>query len=255
MVSQELLSQIFEALSGEKWGVPDTAISAQFVRAFEKAHAFMATYRVGDDGVAPAQSSGAVGVAVVLRKGRALMAHAGDCRAILGTLDESGAGIVVDLTDDHKLETASERERIEATGAWIKPAEEEPYFSPARVYADQNNPKAGPGLTMSRSLGDIDADAIGVIATPEVNFREIDLERDRFIVLASDGLWEFLSSAHVAEIVHGFLERGEPAINATRFLIAKAALAWRTEEGDYRDDITCIVVYLTDLPANLVAAQ
>ena len=48
------------------------------------------------------------------------------------------------------------------------------------------------------------------------------------------------------------MERGEDAIAATRFLIAKAAMAWRVEEGDYRDDITCIVLYLTDLPESLI---
>ena len=51
----------------------------------------------------------------------------------------------------------------------------------------------------------------------------------------------------------GFLERGEPAIVAARFLIAKAALAWRCEEGDYRDDITAIVLYIKDLPAPLLS--
>ena len=71
-------------------------------------------------------------------------------------------------------------------------------------------------------------------------------------MLASDGVWEFLSSEHVVEIVGGFLRRGEPALTAARFLIAKAALAWRNEEGDYRDDITAIVVYLRDLPSVLL---
>ena len=118
---------------------------------------------------------------------------------------------------------------------------------PARVYASQLNPGLGPGLTMARSLGDLDADPCGVIATPEVSFRTLEPGRDRFVVLASDGLWEFLSSAAVVETVGGFLERGESAINAARFLIAMAALAWRTEEGDYRDDITAIVVYLDDV--------
>ena len=59
----------------------------------------------------------------------------------------------------------------------------------------------------------------------------------------------------VVEIVNGFMCRGEPAIKATRFLIAKAALAWRTEEGDYRDDITVIVIYLHDLLTSLAAHE
>ena len=35
--------------------------------------------------------------------------------------------------------------------------------------------------------------------------------------------------------------------DAARFLIAKAALQWKLEEGDYRDDITAIVIYLDEL--------
>ena len=38
----------------------------------------------------------------------------------------------------------------------------------------------------------------------------------------------------------------EPAFEAARFLIAMAAYAWKTEEGDYRDDITAVVVYLDE---------
>lgn len=45
---------------------------------------------------------------------------------------------------------------------------------------------------------------------------------------------------------------GACAHQAARFLIAKAALAWRIEEGDYRDDITVIVLYLKDLPGSLL---
>jgi len=103
---------------------------------------------------------------------------------------------------------------------------------------------SGPGLTMARSLGDMDADACGVVPTPEVSFRPLALGRDRFVILATDGLWEFLPSATVVEVVGGFFDRGDPAIEAARFLIAMAAYAWKAEEGDYRDDITAVVVYL-----------
>jgi serine/threonine protein phosphatase PrpC len=160
----------------------------------------------------------------------------------------------VELTHDHKLENPEEKARIEAAGGWIKPSEVEPYFAPARVYKDKKNRKLGPGLTMSRSLGDLDADEIGVIATPEVAFYSLAKGRDRFIVLASDGVWEFLSSADVVNIVGGFLNRGEPAINAARFLIAKAAVAWASDGDDYRDDITAIVIFLDSLPGALGTA-
>ena len=64
-------------------------------------------------------------------------------------------------------------------------------------------------------------------------------------MLASDGLWEFLTNEEICLIVNHFLQRGEPAEQAARFIIAKAAMAWKLEEGDYRDDITAIVIYIT----------
>ena len=73
---------------------------------------------------------------------------------------------------------------------------------PSRRLLDsaQENPRGGPGLTMSRSLGDLDADPVGVIPTPEVSFRPVQMGRDKFVVLASDGLFEFISNETVVEV-------------------------------------------------------
>ena len=50
-----------------------------------------------------------------------------------------------------------------------------------------------PGLAMSRSMGDEVAHSVGVSACPEV--LEFTLgPNDRFVVIGSDGLWEFLSN-------------------------------------------------------------
>ena len=266
VVSQELLHQLYERISGcisgsstkgPSWDstLGDVTLSQQLTDAFEAAHSHLRTYLVdGTTGEVPGTTSGAAAVAMVLRQGRVLLAHSGDCRAVMGTHDAEGKLVSVELTHDHKLENPEEKARIEAAGGWIKPSEVEPYFAPARVYKDKKNRRLGPGLTMSRSLGDLDADEIGVIATPEVAFYSLAKGRDRFIVLASDGVWEFLSSADVVNIVGGFLSRGEPAINAARFLIAKAAVAWASDGDDYRDDITAIVIFLDSLPGALGTA-
>lgn len=260
VASNELLVQVFERMNSYVWGGDEATNTALCVTAFEEAHRHMFTFQIDPaTGKGPGHESGAVGVAIVLRQGVMTMAWAGDCRAIMGTRQEAGSSsgpiVCSELTKDHKLEDgATEQKRIEATGSFIRPTIEEPYFSPARVYASASNPRAGPGLTMSRSLADIDADACGVIPTPEVAFRTLQPGKDAFIVLASDGLWEFISNDDVVNIVSTFLEQGKEAIDAARFLIAKAAMAWRVEEGDYRDDITCIVLYLHDLPGSLLGS-
>ncbi len=48
-----------------------------------------------------------------------------------------------------------------------------------------------PGLAMSRSFGDSMACRVGVHAVPEVKMFELSPE-DQIVVLASDGVWEFL---------------------------------------------------------------
>lgn len=66
-----------------------------------------------------------------------------------------------------------------------------------------------PGLAMTRSFGDEIVRGVGVICDPEI--REIELEeQDKFIVMASDGVWEFMSNREVLEIVIPFWEENSP---------------------------------------------
>ena len=46
---------------------------------------------------------------------------------------------------------------------------------------------------MSRSLGDYVAQSVGVSCRPELIYYNVTPE-DRFLVIASDGVWEFLSN-------------------------------------------------------------
>jgi serine/threonine protein phosphatase PrpC len=57
-----------------------------------------------------------------------------------------------------------------------------------------------PGLAMSRSLGDKLAHSVGVSSLPEVKSYYIK-PNDKYIVLGSDGVFEFLSNEEVAKIV------------------------------------------------------
>ena len=60
-----------------------------------------------------------------------------------------------------------------------------------------------PGLAMSRSFGDSTAAKVGVNAVPEVKEVTLELE-DKIVVLASDGVWEFLSNQEVANVVYPY---------------------------------------------------
>lgn len=62
-----------------------------------------------------------------------------------------------------------------------------------------------PGLAMTRSMGDGVAHSVGVTADPEVMQFTLSTN-DKFLVIASDGVWEFLSNEDVAKIVLPYYE-------------------------------------------------
>ena len=53
---------------------------------------------------------------------------------------------------------------------------------------------------MSRSFGDLIAHGVGVSTDPEVIKYEMQPEH-KYMVIASDGVWEFLSNEEVGQIV------------------------------------------------------
>lgn len=66
----------------------------------------------------------------------------------------------------------------------------------------------------------------------------------QFFILATDGVWEFISSAEAVEIVDKCFQDGMGASDACKELIRAATEKWKEYEGDYRDDITAMVVRL-----------
>jgi len=101
---------------------------------------------------------------------------------------------------------------------------------------------------MSRSLGDGECKRYGVIPDPEIKQFELrppeilvpESDGDLFVIVASDGVWEFISSQEACEIVAPH----ENAHRACAALVQQAAQRWKENEGNYRDDITAIVVVL-----------
>lgn len=120
---------------------------------------------------------------------------------------------------------------------------------------------------MSRSLGDWQAGALGVIPNPIVGTCKVDqLVTDAmsnpqegdddvyiFSVSATDGLWDFLDVSDVARVVAEAF--GSPSkekqhvVTACERLVYAAANAWRlSKQGRYRDDITIAVSLLRTPP-------
>ncbi|KAJ1444771.1 phosphatase 2C-like domain-containing protein [Pelagophyceae sp. CCMP2097] len=191
----------------------------------------------------PDVQSGTTCVVALLRESKLWLATAGDSRAVVATRLADGAISARDLTVDQNPDLPGERARIEAAGGFVKPSPEPGYS--ARVYLDPGFTSVG--LAMSRSLGDRCVKHVGVIATPVISSHDLAAD-DEFLVLASDGIWEFISSQEAVELVDARLAADHHnAREACKELIIEAAGRWKCEEDDYRDDITAIVVRLNPL--------
>lgn len=166
------------------------------------------------------------------------VACSGDSRAIKASR-VNGKIKATDLSNDHKPDLPLERARIEKAGGEVSPAG--PGGRPSRVWSGGRF-----GLAMSRSLGDGECKKVGVIPDPEVQSFKLspaanaNEDGDLFVIVASDGVWEFIESQEAAELV----ARSNHASDACDVIVAEAARRWRIEEGTYRDDITAIITFL-----------
>jgi len=180
-----------------------------------------------------AQVSGTTAVTCFMRKDYMWLANAGDSRAIIVRKNKGKAGFKsVDLTEDQKPDTPAEMKRILAMGGHVTPAGAN--GSPARVWHNLR------GLAMGRSIGDHAAATVGVIAQPEITEYQVH-EDDFCVILASDGVWELLTSDQVADIVYSVSKDSMDPNKMADAIVEQSSYMWKVEEGDYRDDITVVL--------------
>ena len=66
---------------------------------------------------------------------------------------------------------------------------------------------------------------------------------DKFIIIASDGIWEFISNTEAVEMVVNFWMKNDPE-GAVDELVRVAVQRWKKED-EVIDDITCILIFLS----------
>jgi len=181
-----------------------------------------------------ASVSGTTAVSCFMRKNHMWLANSGDSRAIIVRKKDKGTGFTsVDLTEDQKPDTPAEMRRILSMGGHVTPAGAN--GSPSRVWHNLR------GLAMARSIGDHAAATVGVIAEPEITEYDVRPD-DHSLVIASDGVWELITSEEVAEIVYRVTLQTDDPEEMCKAIVDQASYVWKVEEGDYRDDITVIVL-------------
>ena len=170
-----------------------------------------------------------------------LCASVGDSRGII-IYDQNNTNTyqgIFPISNDHKPNLPQEYERILQSGGIVDKLTDQfgCKVGPYRVY---KNGLTYPGLAMSRSLGDFQAKDCGVITKPEIIEYHVS-HSSKYMVICSDGVWEFLSNEQVRDLGNKFFNKGELG-NFCSQLVKEAVHAWETRDI-IRDDITVVCVY------------
>ncbi len=170
---------------------------------------------------------------------RLISANVGDSRCVLGKFDGKNWS-AKNLTRDHKPNEADENKRIVEAGGRVESYKDEDgeFVGPERVWLKDEEV---PGLAMSRSFGDEIAHTVGVISEPEI-FDYNFVHEDKFILLGSDGIWEFISSDECVNIVKDYYLKDD-IDGALSYLYKESSKRWIMEE-EVIDDITLIIIFL-----------
>ena len=187
------------------------------------------------------QFSGSTCVTIILTKNQIISANVGDSRAVMGRYI-NGEWINIDLTKDQKPDNPEEKARIIKNGGRIESYKDENGndFGPKRVWLKNADI---PGLAMARSFGDEVAASVGTISEPEIEYFDIT-EEDKFIILASDGIWEFISSRECVNMVKDYYLKKDLK-GCLKYLLNESSKRWIKEE-EAIDDITCVLIFFED---------
>jgi serine/threonine protein phosphatase PrpC/CRP-like cAMP-binding protein len=205
------------------------------------------------------------------RRNRMTVCNVGDSRAIVGK-QEGRSLKALPLSRDQTPYRKDERARVKAQGARVLSLDQLEGLEPINEQDDSNNdddlelgeeldeggdpPRVWspngdyPGTAFTRSMGDAMAEELGVFAEPEMLTRDIKPE-DRLVVLASDGIYEFLTNQSVVDICAKFTD----PLEACRAVVAESYELWLQYELR-TDDITIIVIFVDQvLEASLMQRE
>jgi serine/threonine protein phosphatase PrpC len=211
--------------------------------------ALVCLFRVAHEGLTGvhdlAQFSGSTAAAAIVdgRSGIVTTAHAGDTRILV--LEDSA---VVFETRDHSI-SAEDIARIIASGGEVREV------SQSGIKADRIFVRGTdyPGLAMSRSLGDLEAQRVGATPEPEI-CRGIPFGPRNVLLIASDGIWEKMTSGEVQACMvpdalgHLVANIEQDLQQAATSLVEHSATKW---SGPDVDDITAVMLRMAPTPGEI----
>ena len=187
--------------------------------------------------------SGSTCVSLLLKEkniNKIYIANVGDSRAIVIKELENQNYTCFQLSRDHKPTEEDEAQRILDYDGEIEKIEDDDgnWTGPLRVWVKGSD---GPGLAMTRSFGDAIGASVGVVSVPEVDEYKIK-DEDKAIIVASDGLWEYMSNEEVTDVVKKLIGQIDANLIVNE-LYKESILRWKLKDQGI-DDITIICVLL-----------
>lgn len=215
--ASEFFSSHLERLVHRHWSASsgaDALLHEVFLSAEDE---FEKSWKLEDQESISKSFPGTTALCAVLHGNILTIANVGDSRAIL-----CRDGKPTRLSLDQTLDRNDERERVIELGG--------------QVFQHDGGWRLKPvGLAVSRSIGDFDMKQVGVICAPEIQSIQIDPQRDSFVILATDGVWDVLPDDDALRIVQETVK--QPAMCAQR--IVTEALTRGSE-----DNATALVIFL-----------
>jgi CRP-like cAMP-binding protein/serine/threonine protein phosphatase PrpC len=202
--------------------------------------------------------SGTTSVSVFFEGDTVYVANVGDSRAIIASRDPvSGRLVGKALSEDQTPYRKDERERCKRSGARVMSMDQieglvqihenwglnlgeeiDDDGDPPRLWHPDGD---YPGSAFTRSIGDSVAESIGCFAEPEILTQKLK-SNDEFIVIASDGVFEFITTQACVDMTKEF----ENPLDACKSIVSEAYRLWLQYEVR-TDDITMICIHLSGL--------
>lgn len=179
--------------------------------------------------------SGCAATSVIVTPNEILCANAGDSRTVM-----SINGYAKALSYDHKPTNEGEKARICAAGG---------YVDVGRVNGN---------LALSRGIGDfvfkknadLPAEEQIVTCYPDIIQHQINFDRDEFIILACDGIWDCLTSQQCVECVRRGIYERKPFTEICEEIMELCCAPTSDGLGIGCDNMSILIVALLDYTKN-----
>ncbi|XP_020799157.1 protein phosphatase 1L [Drosophila serrata] len=174
-----------------------------------------ADYKLVEQAKRATNIAGTTALIAIVQGSKLIVANVGDSRGVM----YDSRGIAIPLSFDHKPQQVRERKRIHDAGGFI---------------AFKGVWRVAGVLATSRALGDYPLkDKNLVIATPDILTFELNDHKPRFLILASDGLWDTFNNEEACTFVQEHLKESD---------FGAKSLAMESYKRGSVDNITVLVI-------------